>query len=246
MKLVLLGTGGYHPSDLRHTACLTLPELGVVFDAGTAFYRLRDHLQTDRIDIFLTHAHLDHVIGLTFLFDVLWRHDDVKVYVHGDASVLASVREHLFAEPLFPAQPPIVWVSLEGDLQLADGARLSHIPLPHPGGSRGYRVDWPDRSLAYITDTTAADEACYVNFVRGVDLLVHECYFSDEHPERAALTGHSCTTPVARLAAAADVKRLVLVHVNPLTGAEDPIDLATARQVFPATELGVDGMEVEF
>ena len=30
MKLVLLGTTGYHPNDRRQTACMMLPEIGVV------------------------------------------------------------------------------------------------------------------------------------------------------------------------------------------------------------------------
>ena len=40
MKLVLLGTTGYHANDRRQTACFMLPELGVVFDAGTGLYRV--------------------------------------------------------------------------------------------------------------------------------------------------------------------------------------------------------------
>ena len=39
MKLVLLGTTGYHANDRRQTACMLLPEIGVMFDAGTALYR---------------------------------------------------------------------------------------------------------------------------------------------------------------------------------------------------------------
>lgn len=65
MKLVLLGTTGYHPNRRRHTACMFLPEVGVVLDAGTGMFRVRDHLATSHLDIFLTHAHLDHVVGLT-------------------------------------------------------------------------------------------------------------------------------------------------------------------------------------
>ena len=72
MKLVLLGTTGYHPNDERQTACFMLPEQGIVLDAGTAMYRVRDQLVTPELDIFLTHAHLDHIVGLTFLFDVIY------------------------------------------------------------------------------------------------------------------------------------------------------------------------------
>ena len=47
MKLVLLGTTGYHPNDRRHTPCMLIPECGVMLDAGTAVYRAGNYLQTD-------------------------------------------------------------------------------------------------------------------------------------------------------------------------------------------------------
>jgi ribonuclease BN (tRNA processing enzyme) len=142
--------------------------------------------------------------------------------------------------------PPLEWLPLADEILLRDGARLSHFPLRHPGGSRGYRIDWPTRSLAYVTDTTARSNADYLRKIQGVDLLIHECYFPDHLADRAELTGHSCITPVAEVAKRAGVKRLVLVHVNPLTGDADPIGLETARAIFPKTDLGSDGQEIEF
>jgi len=246
MKLLLLGTAGYHPNDDRDTACLMLPELGLVFDAGTSMFRVRDHLQTDTLDIFLSHAHLDHVVGLTFLLDVLFERRMDAVRVHGEPHKLAAIQEHLFSKHLFPVAPPFTSVPLVGDVQLPDGGRLQYFPLEHPGGSIGYRIDWPDRSMAYVTDTTAAPDAPYVELIRGVDLLVHECNFPDGMEGLARMTGHSCTTPVAQVAAAAGVGRLVLTHVNPLSKDNDPVRLSDAQKVFPATELGCDRMEIEF
>jgi len=246
MKLELLGTTGYHPSEQRHTACFMLPELGVVFDAGTAMFRVREHLVTSTLDIFLTHAHLDHVIGLTFLFDILHGLEMGHVRVYGEPSKLKAVQQHLFAKELFPVVPPLEWCDLPLEMKLADGAVLTHHPLEHPGGAVGYRVDWPDRSLAYITDTTAVPNAPYIEFVRGVDLLVHECYFPDDWHELAVKTGHSWTTPVAENAKAAGVGKLLLAHVNPFGNMDDPVGLDVAKAVFPATELARDGMTVEF
>lgn len=246
MQIHLLGTTGYHPNDQRHTACMMLPELGVVLDAGTAMFRVRDHLQTKTLDIFLSHAHLDHVIGLTFLFDVLWQKNVEKVRVHGDPRKLAAIERHLFATELFPVRPPFDFVPLADEVRLADGARLTHFPLEHPGGSLGYRIDWPDRSLAYVTDTTARRNAAYLEKIRGVDLLLHECYFPDGLDDHATLTGHSWTTPVAQVAAAAAVKRAVLVHVNPLASGPDPLGLAAAKQIFPALELASDRQIIDF
>ena len=53
MRGVILGTGGYYPNERRHTTCVMLPEIGVVFDAGTSFFRVPDLLQTDEVHILL-------------------------------------------------------------------------------------------------------------------------------------------------------------------------------------------------
>ena len=100
--------------------------------------------------------------------------------------------------------------------------------------------------MAYVTDTTAGDHARYEEKIRGVDLLIHECYFRDEMSEWAKETGHSYATPVVELATRAEVGRLIMVHINPLETGDEPIDLKQARAIFPATEIGYDGMEVDF
>jgi ribonuclease BN (tRNA processing enzyme) len=246
MKLALLGTTGYHPNDIRQTACYMLPELGIVLDAGTGMYRVRDRLVTDELDIFLTHAHLDHVAGLTFLFDVLHNKSLRRVTVHAEAEKLAAIEQHLINELLFPVKLPCEYRALNGDLPLPQGGRLRYFPLEHPGGTVGFRLDWPDRSLAYVTDTIASPDSCYIDAIRGVDLLLHECYFPDSEAEMAKLTGHSHTTPVAELARDAKVGRLVLIHLWPLVAADDPVGLDVARRIFPATELGRDLTELEF
>jgi ribonuclease Z len=245
-KLLLLGTSGYHPSELRHTSCFMLPDDGLILDAGTAMFRVPRWLRTDHLDIFLSHTHLDHVIGLTFLFDVLLDQPVERVRVHGPADQLSRLDEHLFASSLFPARPPIDWQPLTNPVKLPGDPAVTWFPLEHPGGSVGYRLDWPHTSLAYVTDTTARRGADYVDRIRGVKLLLHECHFADGDEQLALLTGHSCTTAVAEIAREAEVDRLVLVHINPMSRAEDPVGLRRARAIFPRTEVGTDQMEIDF
>jgi ribonuclease Z len=246
MQLLLLGTAGYHPCETRHTACLLLPGCGVMLDAGTATFRVAGRLRTDELDIFLTHAHLDHVIGLTYLFSMRYLHPLRRVTVHGEAEKLAAIDEHIFSERLFPARPPFECRPLDGPAALAGGGTLRYFPLEHQGGSVGYRLDWPGHSMAYVTDTTADPAADYVAEIRGVDLLVHECYLADDQADWARKVGHSHTTPVAEVARRAGVGRLLLTHINPLADGPDPVDLGVARAIFPRTQIAADLMEVDF
>lgn len=246
MKLVLLGTSGYHNTDRRQTTCVMLPEIGLVFDAGSAFYRVREWLATSELDVFLTHAHLDHCVGLTYLFTVLHERNVTRTTVHGELRKLMSIREHLFHSDLFPVLPPLTWEPLGTQpIELAGGGKLTWWSQRHPGGSLGYRIDWKDRSLAFVTDTIADPAADYVPHIRGVDLLIHECMLPDGYEELAEKSGHSCSSPTAQVAKAAGVGRLLLTHVDPTIDREGLIDVNVARAIFPNTEMACDNMVIE-
>jgi ribonuclease BN (tRNA processing enzyme) len=169
-----------------------------------------------------------------------------RTTVHGDATKLAAVREHLFAEPIFPVAPQFQLAALAESCALPDGGTLHHFPLVHPGGSLGFRLEWPGRSMAYVTDTTAKVDADYVESIRGVDLLVHESYFANDVNNIPANTGHSSLLRVAEVASAANVGRLVIAHIDPLIEDDSAFDLVAARRVFAHTEIGTDGLELQF
>ena len=66
VKFHFLGTTGYHPNEQRQTACMMIPELGIIFDAGTGMFRARDLIQTKTLDIFMSHVHLDHSVAVSY------------------------------------------------------------------------------------------------------------------------------------------------------------------------------------
>jgi ribonuclease Z len=246
VRVVFLGTGGYHPSDERHTACIMLPEQGLVLDAGTGAFRIPANLATRELDIFLSHAHLDHVVGLTYLLAPMVRGELSAVRVHATGRVIDALKAHLFSEALFPVMPAFDFQPLAGDSLKVNGLVVRWQPLPsHPGTSMAYRVDSSEcgSALCYVTDTMV--DGSYDEFIRGADLLIHECYFADEHAGWAAKTGHSTVSRVLETAEKAGVGRLVLVHVDPSSRGIDPLGLGVRVGGKVRVELARDGIEME-
>lgn len=225
MKLHCLGTAGYHPVQSRHTSCYLLPEIPIALDAGTGFFRVGPLLHHDSLHILLSHAHLDHVVGLTFVYSLMRQMPLNNIHVYGQAKVIKAIRSHLFHEQLFPLIPPIQWHSLEKlgrhfgiPCQSSLGpveARVGWFPLEHPGGSTGYQIYLPNLSLAYITDTTCHPDSPYWEQIQGVDWLLHECNFLDAHQTFAEHTGHSWYSAVLQAASKWRVNNLVLTHFDP-------------------------------
>ena len=165
--------------------------------------------------------------------------------VHGADGTLQAIHDDLLAECV--SGQTALRSPFDGRSPAGTRGAPTHFPLRHPGGAcRVFVLDWPHHSMAYVTDTTATQEADYLDAIRGVDLLLHECYFPDQMADLAELTGHSVTTPVLQLVGAAGVGRLVLVHVSPLADDDDPVHLEAALSIFPRTVLGHDLMEVDF
>lgn len=243
MRIVFLGTGGYHPNERRHTACVMLPELGIVFDAGTGFFRVPERLLSPDLTVFLSHAHLDHICGLTYPLVALFTGKITNLNVYGAERTLNAVQTHLFADPVFPVPLSCGWHVLPNTVDIGP-ACITTAPLHHPGGCTGFKVVCHGQSLAYITDTTASDS--YLEFIRGVDVLIHECNFPDDMAQWCEKTGHSHTSQVAELARKAGVGRLLLTHIDPQTPGDDPIGLATARSIFANTTLAEDLLEIEW
>lgn len=238
MRIELLGSGGYHPNERRHTLCVLLPELGVMLDAGSGAFRAHGRVKTPHLDVVLTHAHLDHIVGLPSLLDLRHDGEPVTIRLHAAAGVERAVRESLFAKRLFPLMTVHEFHELPvGSFELS-GAAFSAFPLEHPGGSLGVRVDAGGGAMALVTDTRAPKPTT-IEAIRGVDLLLHEAYFDDAQLPMAELTGH-CTARQAAVAAnKAGAKRLVMIHRDP-RAADDRTPLAEAREEFSAAEYGQD------
>ena len=241
LELIPLGTNGFYPSFGRQTMCFALRagRTTLLLDAGTGLGRLfSTHLPflegVEHLDILLTHYHLDHVLGLATLSHAyqgsLTIHSPQAPLV--DETDATAALERLLSPPLFPvrlsafASAPLVKPYTGPDLELL-GRHVQVRRQQHPGGSAGVRIG---DELAYVTDT-AADSAT-VDFVRGVRLLLHEVWVSDEEGREnpRLLTGHTAVGDALRIAAAAEVGALMPVHHQPKRSRQDVERLVASMQ----------------
>ncbi len=248
MKVSFLGTAGYHPNERAQTACVALPDQGLVLDAGTGFFRMRDKVKKGEMHILLSHFHLDHTAGLTYLYDVLWgKYDDVKVIVYGMEGIEA-VREHLFSHALFPLhvdEHPFDFElrTIEDKFSIND-IKISTKRFVHKGGVVAYRLERNGKAIVYITDTEAKLDDSAIKFASKADLLIHECYFLAHQRELAERSQHSYTTMVAEFAKRAKVKKLALFHFNPLNDRREMFE-NEAKAVFNGSFATYDGLDVK-
>lgn len=227
-----LGTMGWVPSERRETSCYAIARGGrlFVFDCGTGARRLGNQelapavSKASEIFIALSHYHLDHVIGLTYLPEIL---KGRKVTIAGPAKSITGISlrdalERLTARPLyslpidkFPMDLELVELEL-GENKFGDFSIVAR-PQGHSDPSIGMRLD---DLFTYVTDT-ACDEGT-AELARGTAMLLHECWLDDEgykeaaaSPDGGLLKTHSWVSGVTEIAAEAGVEFLALGHLNP-------------------------------
>jgi ribonuclease BN (tRNA processing enzyme) len=250
MDVRILGSGGWMPTDRRETACVYLREGAdvLLLDAGSGFRRLATDPEllagVERLHVALSHFHLDHTAGLIGL-PAVKAVSRREVWAPGRLIGGASGEEmiHRLLDPPFLAGKPadVTGAMLtavherDTDTEIGPfGLELRVQPL-HNGPTLALKVNG---ELAYCTDTAYDEEN--VAFVRGARTLLHEAFWAGDRTDDDQ---HSAAGEAARIAAAAGVERLVLVHVNPVADGDDEL-ARFARARFEATEVGRDGISL--
>jgi phosphoribosyl 1,2-cyclic phosphodiesterase len=242
MRIKVWGTRGSvptpGPSTNRYggnTSCLqvTLSDGRLlVLDAGSGIRNLGLRLagRARRIDILLTHLHLDHIQGLMF-FAPLFRPDaEIVIWGPHDAETLSERLARYLSPPLTPVHlhelpARISFRACPKEWEIGP-ARIEAAPVAHPGLTHGYRISEGDTSLCYIPDQELAlGPALSVrerrslpgfDLAHGASLLVHDCqYTDDEYPNHIGW-GHSRLGDVLAYAQLTEAQHLLLFHHDPL------------------------------
>lgn len=213
----------------------------VILDAGTGIRALGNHLLTQangtpiQGDIFLTHAHWDHIQGLPFFAPIFQGGNHFTIW--GSASLQTSI-DRVVRDQMNPVVFPVAFEDLnasidfrkihEGDRCEGTGYEVTAMDVQHPGGALAYRFTEPgrtDRSFVYVSDNELQPHERYelaagwrqrlVAFARGATVLVHDTTYTTEEYGNHRGWGHSTYRDGVELALEAGVETLVLFHHEP-------------------------------
>jgi phosphoribosyl 1,2-cyclic phosphodiesterase len=214
----------------------------IVCDAGTGIRSLGGKIISERkyknISLLLSHAHYDHIEGLPF-FAPMFSSDysvDIRCGKLDGAENTFEVVSDFMRRPYFPVGPEIFMAKTKFHLleenqafDISPKIQVKTIPLVHPGGATAYRIEYNNKSFAYVTDTEhSAGETNYdiVEFIDGADVFVYDASLCDDELSQFEGFGHSTWEEGLRMAQSANVKRYFAFHHMPFRcdNALDEID----------------------
>jgi phosphoribosyl 1,2-cyclic phosphodiesterase len=244
MNVILRGVRGSLPSPRPETAryggntsCVEVrgaPGTVCVLDAGTGI-RAVDGKTGDlrRVDVLLSHLHMDHILGLGF-FRPLYQ-PGLEVHLWGPPSATQSLHARLtryLSPPLFPVRLRDLPCRLElhdaprGPFEIP-GLSVTADLVCHPGPTLGYRLEGEQGGgvLTYISDHEPALGTGRVgspstwmsgyDLAKGANVLIHDAQYTDEEYPSHVGWGHSSISHAMAFAELAAVDRLIPFHHDP-------------------------------
>jgi len=199
MNLRVLGCSGAEFPKHRSPGFLLDKE--ILFDAGSLTNVLDEREQLKIKNIFITHAHLDHIRGIPFLADNIiigrWNH---TVNILSIPPVLKTVKWSLLNKSLWPdmtvipspQNPVLNLVPLELNQSIpVNGYAITPYKVKHSVPAVGYLVEGPrNRSFFYTGDTGPSDILWKKIGDKKVFCLIIESSFPNRMGELAIKTGH--------------------------------------------------------
>jgi phosphoribosyl 1,2-cyclic phosphodiesterase len=268
LKIEFWGVRGSVPTPERakltlggNTPCTVVQynsEPVVVIDGGTGLRSLGVSLACGpqkklRASLVFSHFHWDHIQGLPFFGPVYSDFAELSFYSTVPPDELRAILEVQMSKPYFPLAMSSARAVQEYFQMTAEGTdigtlKVVPVPLNHPGGASGYRMDSPAGSVIYVSDhehgILEIDDAISKQAV-GADVLIYDAHFTPEEYDRYKGWGHSTWLEATRLAKRAGVRQLILFHHSPSRkDREIPQILDEARKEFPATEMARENQPI--
>src|SRR5579885_1718307 len=202
--VTFLGTAAALPTADRGYTSLVISDgqMGMLVDCGAIVYQalLQANIPPDSItDLFITHAHIDHVGGLPSLlecFRLSGRRAPLRLWALPETLKVVDDLLQTFAfEIPVPLPYPVQIQRLEGDgtCPPIGDVGFAFIPVKHSVPTAGLRLSFPRGDGSAWTVVYSSDTKPFKaleTFAQQCDLLILECTFLGGRNAAAEQTGH--------------------------------------------------------
>lgn len=235
----------------------------LVFDGGTGLRLLGKQLLAEfghksiQAHVLLSHYHWDHIQGIPF-FEPLYNPEN-HFHFYSFESRLGSVQDALesqMADPYFPVNMGIMQArrhfhKLGSEPLALEDTLIRSLPLNHPQGCLGFRVECGGHVLVYATDNepgSAVHDRNVRELAQGADVFIYDAQYTPyEYSNFKRGWGHSTWREGVTIAEQVQAGQLVLFHHDP-----DHNDVFVdsiveeARRFFPNVMAAWEGLEIDF
>lgn len=225
VQVSVLGCNGGIGAGLK-TTCLAVDE-SILIDAGTGLEQLTLEAMLLIDQVFITHAHMDHIACLPLMVASTYGQRTEPLVVYASVAAQEVLRTHIFNWQVWPdytqlptpEQPVLRFLDFDiGDKVVIDGKQIEALPVSHTVPAQGYLLTAAGgESLAFSGDTGAcADFWRRLGRESALRHVLVDVSFPDAEAALATVSGH-----YAPGALAADLERfslrpsLGIVHLKP-------------------------------
>jgi ribonuclease BN (tRNA processing enzyme) len=226
MKIKVLGCSGTEIPGHRPPSFLLNGK--ILFDTGSLTNILDIRRQWKIEYIFITHAHLDHILGIPFLADnLIFRKKRHRVNILSIPPVIKTIRKSLLDGSIWP-DFTVIPNTHEGILNLIelkfghsikiDDYTIISYPVNHSVPATGFLVqDKRGRRFFYTGDTGPSDATWEKIGEKQIHCLIIEASFPNRMEDIAIRTGH--LTPQLLKNEILKIKpypeRIFVIHIKP-------------------------------
>jgi ribonuclease Z len=272
IRVTLLGTGAPTPVMERFGPA-TLVQAGsevLLFDAGRGvlqrLFQLQPPIKEVR-NLFLTHLHSDHVVGLPDLWLTGWLNGrpetplrvrgprgTKEMMTHLDQAFQFDIRIRLYDDRVPPEGVVVIAEDItEGIIYQNNGVTVTafevdHLPIQP---AFGYRIDFARRSVVLSGDTRVSERL--IAAAQGADLVIHEVIAAGlmrarpgankEYLERV-IAHHTSAEEAGRVLSKIQPRMAVFSHVIPVTARAADVLPEVRKEYGGPFEVGDDRMVI--
>lgn len=244
MKIYFLGTNGWYDTKTGNTTCILIETKKefIILDAGSGFYKLDRYIKNKKpIYLFLSHFHLDHIIGLHILAKFNFT-QGIDIYGPiGTKKILNIFINTPYTMPMENLRTPVKLNELSTNNSIS--FKVEYKNLLHSTICLGYKLFLEDKIITYLPDTGVCKNI-YI-LAKHADLLITECSYKYGQIDKN--WPHLNPENAARVACDSGAKKLALIHFDAslYLALRDRKDAEKhARKIFKDTYAAYDNLEL--